>query len=163
MNSAGITSAQVFFDWLVEEGEYLRNLCRTLPQETVEMDYYLKLEALQSCQSRLQKYRQTFIAYVAGKRDTGSTYERKHRNEEENERKLISDVQALEACLKIEVRWVEGCDEWINAKKLVREATYCKALDKLECLLVARMFEMARLNVSGTGKHFQSCFCLFAS
>ncbi|KAE9386041.1 hypothetical protein BT96DRAFT_750157, partial [Gymnopus androsaceus JB14] len=63
----------------------------------------------------------------------------------------ICDVQALEACLSIEVRWVEGCKEWDEAKKLVKEAAYQKALDKLECLLVARIFEMARLNVSGTG------------
>ncbi|KAE9394363.1 hypothetical protein BT96DRAFT_827782, partial [Gymnopus androsaceus JB14] len=57
----------------------------------------------------------------------------------------------LEVCLNIEVRWVEGCEEWVKAKKMVKEASYRKALDKLECLLVARMSEMARLNVSGTG------------
>ncbi|KAE9385697.1 hypothetical protein BT96DRAFT_840355 [Gymnopus androsaceus JB14] len=34
---------------------------------------------------------------------------------------------------------------------MVKQASYQKALDRLECLLVARMFEMARLNVSGTG------------
>jgi len=152
MKNSGITSPQVFYDWLVEEGDYLRSLCRTLPQETVEMEYFLKLEALQSCQSRLLKLRQTYITYVAGKQGSGNIYERKHRNEEENERKLISDVHALEACLNIEVRWVEGCEEWVEAKKMVKEAVYRKALDKLECLLVARMFEMARLNVSGTGE-----------
>ncbi|KAE9387273.1 hypothetical protein BT96DRAFT_837864 [Gymnopus androsaceus JB14] len=51
MKSAGITSPQVFYDWLVEEGKYLCNLCRTPPQETVEMEYYLKLVALEACQS----------------------------------------------------------------------------------------------------------------
>ncbi|KAE9387863.1 hypothetical protein BT96DRAFT_781800, partial [Gymnopus androsaceus JB14] len=76
---------------------------------------------------------------------------RKHRNEEGNEWKLISDVQALEASLNVEVRWVEGCEEWVRARTMVKEAAYCKALDKLECLLVAWMFEIARLNVSGTG------------
>lgn len=160
MKNAGITSPQVFYDWLVEEGEYLRNLCRTPPQETVAMEYYLKLEALQSCQGRLLKLRQSFISYVAGKRDSGTSYEKKHRNEEENERKLIADVQALEAFLKIEVRWVEGCEEWVGAKKMVKEAEYQKALDKLESLLVARMFEMARLNVSGTGEHLSFLFLL---
>jgi len=116
------------------------------------MDYYLKLEALYACQSRLAMLRQGFIAYAAGKRDSGAAYERKHCNEEENERKLIADVQALEACLDICVRWTVGCDEWVEAKKLVKESAYRKALDKLECLLIARMFEMSRINVSGTGK-----------
>ena len=54
----------------------------------------------------------------------GSVYKRKHWNEEDNEQKLISDVQALEACLNIEVRWVEGCDKWAEAKKMVKEASY---------------------------------------
>lgn len=51
MKNAGITSPQVFYDWLVEEGKYLCNLCRMPPQETVEMEYYLRLVALEACQS----------------------------------------------------------------------------------------------------------------
>lgn len=156
MKSAGVTSPQVFYDWLTEESEYLRNLCSTPPQETVKMEYYLKLDALHSCQSRLTKIRQGFIAYIPGKRDSGGTYERKHRNEEENERKLIADVQALEACLDIQTRWTVGGDEWVKAKREVKEVEYRKTLDKLECLLIARMFEMSRLNVSGTGEPLTS-------
>ncbi|KAE9401183.1 hypothetical protein BT96DRAFT_938043 [Gymnopus androsaceus JB14] len=64
------------------------------------------------------------VTELPGTSGSGNIYERKHWNEEENEQKLIADVHALETCLSIEVR--------------------------LECLLVARMFEMARLNVSGT-------------
>lgn len=124
------------------------------------MEYYLKLEALQSCQSHLLKLCQAYIAYVSGKRDSGNIYESKHRNEEGNERKLIADVHALEVCLNVEVRWVEGCEEWLKAKKTVKEAAYRKALDKLECLLVVRMFEMARLNVSGTGENYWYMFLL---
>ncbi|KAE9391994.1 hypothetical protein BT96DRAFT_831189, partial [Gymnopus androsaceus JB14] len=149
MKVAGIASPQVFYKWLVEEGEYLRNLFSVPPQEAVESEYYLKLEALKNCQSRLLKLRSNYVAYVSGK--ATNIYETKCRHEEENEWKLISDVQALERSLAIEVRWVEGSDEWEAAKKVVREAAYRKALDKLESLLVARMFEMVRLNVSGTG------------
>ena len=60
------------------------------------------------------------------------------------------------------MRWVEGCKEWDEAKKLVKEAAYRKALDKLECLLVACIFEMARLNVSGTGKQPEVLHSKFA-
>jgi hypothetical protein len=45
-----------------------------------------------------------------------------------------------------------GWKEWNAAKKAVKEAAYWKALDNLEKLLIAQMFEMARLNVSGTGE-----------
>ncbi|KAE9388003.1 hypothetical protein BT96DRAFT_947939 [Gymnopus androsaceus JB14] len=53
MREAGITSSQAFYDWLVEEGEYLRNLTRTPPQEALKTEYYLKLEALQTTQGHV--------------------------------------------------------------------------------------------------------------
>ncbi|KAE9390804.1 hypothetical protein BT96DRAFT_832922 [Gymnopus androsaceus JB14] len=150
MKTAGITSPQTFYTWLLEEGKYLQNLAGTPPEETVKMEYYLKLEALQSCQSHLSKLRLNYVSYISGKQDMANIYERKCRNEEENELKLIADVQALEKSLEIKVRWVEESDEWATGKKMP-EAVYRKALDKLESLLVAQVFEMARLNVSSTG------------
>ena len=85
---------------------------------------------------------------------TTKRLEAKHRNEQENERKLIADVQALEIKLGLACRWKEGSEEWETAKKLVREREYRKALDKLEGLLVTRIFEMTRLNVAGTSALF---------
>lgn len=154
MEAAGITSSDVFFQWLEEESEYLRSLAEVPVEETLEMEYFLKLQSLFTCRARLKKVREVFVAYVPGRRDGSNTVETKHRNEEENERKLLADVQALEARLGITERWKEGSEPWIKAEKLVTEASYRKALDKLDRLLVARMFEMARLNVSGTGEYF---------
>ncbi|KAJ3890688.1 hypothetical protein GG344DRAFT_48941, partial [Lentinula edodes] len=148
MQESGISSPEVFYAWLVEEGEYLRNLCKTPPKETIEMEYFAKLDALQSCQRRLAEVRKAWIPYSATARDKTNTLETKHRNEQENERKLIADVQALEERLEISSRWIEGSEQWLKAKKMVGEAEYQKALDKLEGLLVARMFEMGRLNSS---------------
>ena len=51
---------------------------------------------------------------------------------------------------------MEGSEKWHAAKKTVKEVAYRKALDKLEGLLVARMFEMTRLNVAGTGAFLSS-------
>ncbi|KAJ3755177.1 hypothetical protein EV360DRAFT_50218 [Lentinula raphanica] len=151
MREAGIADPQVFYDWLVEEGQYLESLCRTPPRETLEMEYYIKLQALKDCQQRLAQIRLAWLPYRAGSRDNTNVLETKHRNEQENERKLIADVQALEGKLGVSSRWGEGSVEWERAKKAVREFDYQRALDKLEGLLVARMFEMARLNVAGTG------------
>ncbi|KAJ3897771.1 hypothetical protein F5879DRAFT_813533, partial [Lentinula edodes] len=95
MQEAGITSPQVFYDWLVEEGEYLRCLCQTPPKETLEMEYYLKLHALKGCQDRLAKARAAWLEYQPGSRDQTNALETKHRNESENERKLLADVQVL--------------------------------------------------------------------
>ncbi|KAJ3892332.1 hypothetical protein GG344DRAFT_45574 [Lentinula edodes] len=147
MREAGIASPQVFYDWLVEEGEYLQRLYQTPPKETLEMEYYLKLEALKSCQERLAKARAAWLGYQPGLRDQTNALKTKHRNESENERKLLADVQAFEARLELRKRWTESCDEYKLARTMVKEASYRKALDKLEALLVSRCFEMARLNL----------------
>jgi len=153
MIQAGI-QAENFFEWLEEEGNYLRSLTRTPPSETLEMEYFLKLESLTACQGRLQNVRDLWKAYKVSGNDTVTTRntETKHRNEQENERKLIADVQALEGRLGVTSCWKEGSEEWVSAKTLVKERKYRKALDKLEGLLVARIFEMSRLNVAGTGE-----------
>ncbi|KAJ3924950.1 MAG: hypothetical protein NXY57DRAFT_1044515 [Lentinula lateritia] len=122
MQESEISSPEVFYTWLVEEGEYLRNLCKTPPKETIEMEYFTKLDALQSCQRRLAEVRKAWIPYSATAHDKMNTLETKHRNEQENERKLIADVQALE----------EHSEQWLKAKKMVGKAGYQKALDKLE-------------------------------
>ena len=69
--------------------------------------------------------------------------ESKYHNEQENEQKLIANVQALEQKLGLQSHWLEGSKEWEAAKKLVTEREYRKALNKLEGLLVACIFEMS--------------------
>jgi hypothetical protein len=144
-------SASNFREWLEEEGEYLRSVSRTPPKETLQMEYYSKLSALADCEERLILARQAWVGYKPAERDQTSALETKVRNEQENQRKLIADIQALEGKLEISVRWSSECFEWRDAEKNVIEASYRKALDKLEGMLVARIFEMSRLNIAGTG------------
>lgn len=95
--------------------------------------------------------------YQPGGDTAADKIESNHRNEQENERKLIADVQALESKLGLASCWKVGSEEWEAAKKLIRERDYRKSLDRLEGLLVARIFEMSRLNVAGTGRsHWNS-------
>lgn len=53
----------------------------------------------------------------------------------------------------IKKRWVPGSEEWERVQKLVSKAKYQKALDKLEGLVVARLFELTKLNMSRTGAY----------
>jgi hypothetical protein len=101
MKATGITSTKVFYDWLVEEGEYLRGLCTTPPKETLESEYYLKLEALKSCQERLAKARLAWMSFEAGSRDQTALLETKRRHKQENKQKLLADVQALDSKLEV--------------------------------------------------------------
>ena len=48
-------------------------------------------------------------------------------------------------------RWTETSDEYRVAKQKVAERNYRRALDELERLVVQRLFELSKLNISGTG------------
>ncbi|KIK69852.1 hypothetical protein GYMLUDRAFT_150446 [Collybiopsis luxurians FD-317 M1] len=149
--AAKITDPSVFYEWLVEEGEYLQNLSQTPPEETLKIDYFNKLVALRECLAIVKETKEVWLTYVPGEKDKTNSLEHAARHARENERKLVQDIQTLEDKLEIQIHWTEGSEEWEETKKLVNSVKYRKALDKLEGLLVSRIFELSHLNVSGTG------------
>ncbi|THU84381.1 hypothetical protein K435DRAFT_589530, partial [Dendrothele bispora CBS 962.96] len=58
-------------------------------------------------------------------------------------------VRMLEQRLGITERWTPGTEQWEKTKKMVSSATYQRAVDK--GLVVARLFELTKMNMSGTG------------
>lgn len=60
-------------------------------------------------------------------------------------------VRELEVKLEIRQRWTRGSVAWNAAAEMVRRRTYQRALDQLEGLVVARMFELTKVNMSQTG------------
>lgn len=155
MKKANITTPTVFLDWLKEEAEYLQNLSTEPPKETLEMEYYQKLSDLYRATAIRKTTKDSWISYVRpedGGVDKTRALERAARHAMENVRKLTDEVQGLENKLDIRIRWAEGGEEWKAAEDLVSGAKYRRALDKLEGLLVRRMFEMGRLNIAGTGE-----------
>lgn len=54
--------------------------------------------------------------------------------------------------MNIQNRWVPESEEWKAAAKLVSMRQYQRCLDTLEGLVVARMFELTRMNMSQTGR-----------
>ncbi|KAJ3924409.1 MAG: hypothetical protein NXY57DRAFT_881555, partial [Lentinula lateritia] len=160
MRNAGIDDARIIFRWLEEEAAYLQNLSKEPPSETLQMEYYGKLVTLKECQAVLKEARHAWLSYRPGERDQTAALERTQRHAQENERKILADVHALESKLDIRIWWTEGSKEWDQAEALVTGAKYRRALDKLEGLLVSRIFELSRLNISGTGykmrKHLAS-------
>ena len=60
-------------------------------------------------------------------------------------------VVAMERKLGINVRWTSNCAEWKSSQVLLNTRTYRQALDNLEGLIVARLFELTKMNLSGTG------------
>jgi hypothetical protein len=69
----------------------------------------------------------------------------------ENYEKDLRVVQELETRLGVVKRWDLGSPEWQRAGELVAMRRYQRALDHLEGLIVARMFELTKMNMSQTG------------
>lgn len=160
MKRIGLTSPTSFLEWLEEEAEYLQCLTKAPVKETLQMEYYRKLVDLQLTSALVKETKENWVHYEpeSGQPDKTPALERARMHARENERKLVRDIQGLEEKLGVRARWAEGSDEWLAAEKLVSSSKYRNALDKLESLLVRRLFEMGRLNVAGTGN---LCFFLF--
>jgi len=86
-----------------------------------------------------------------GHGDTTGSLETSRRHALEVHEKHLQSVQDLEKKLEITQRWKVGSLEWRAAAKLVAMHKYQKALDNLEGLVVARIFELTKMNMSQTG------------
>jgi hypothetical protein len=78
--------------------------------------------------------------------------ETQRRHAMELREKALAAVQALEVRLSIHEHWTLGGAEWEAAARLVGRRRYQRTLDKLEGLIIARMFELTKMNMSGTGE-----------
>lgn len=88
-----------------------------------------------------------------GAHDVTSTTrnETARRHAIENYDKDLKVVQELEVKLGITRRWVPDDQEWRDAGRLVANRKLQRALDNLEGLVVARIFELSKMNRAGTG------------
>lgn len=82
---------------------------------------------------------------------SAGSLETKRRHALENRDKDLLVVQELELKLTVAVRWVPDCLEWKAAALMVGKRRYQRCLDDLEGLIVSRMFELTKMNMSQTG------------
>lgn len=90
-------------------------------------------------------------ASITNTRDTTQSRETERRHAQEVEAKDLIMVQTLELRLGIVCRWGPGDNEWKQAAVMVGKRRYQRCLDALEGLIVARMFELTKMNMSQTG------------
>ena len=62
-------------------------------------------------------------------------------------------VQSLEVRMGVLHRWGPNDNEWKEAVTMVGRRRYQRCLDALEGLIVARMFELMKMNMSQTGAY----------
>jgi hypothetical protein len=92
-----------------------------------------------------------FTNIVPGSQDFTRTTETKRRHAFEKHDKDLAAVHSLELRLGIIAHWVPGSPEWEEAGRLVSMQKYQRSLDNLEGLVVARIFELTKMNRSQTG------------
>lgn len=66
---------------------------------------------------------------------------------------IHEDVLQREEELDVELRWLPGQKPYEDALKELSHRKYQQALDKLERLIVQRLFELTKLGMSGTGAY----------
>ncbi|KAF8147971.1 hypothetical protein K438DRAFT_1779830 [Mycena galopus ATCC 62051] len=158
MASLGVESRSVFEMWLEKEKVYLESLTKEPVQETLQMEYYQKLVNLADHEKWLDELRSLglpFImsdgtsSYSMAAADTRRIETQRHHMLEVFSKTLVT-VQDLEVRLGITRRWEPDDEEWVAAARMVINRRYQRALDELEGLVVARMFELSKAHMSDT-------------
>ncbi|KAG1906182.1 uncharacterized protein F5891DRAFT_1125610 [Suillus fuscotomentosus] len=155
MQDLKVVDVSTFERWLEDEKAYLVGLTREPEEETLQMEYWQRLVNLAASSDALGA---AMAAVELPSEDSYETQVKRTRNTEGARRHALEDyernlkiVQALEGKLEITERWVPRDVEWQNAGRLVANRKYQRALDRLEGLIVARIFELSKMNRAGTG------------
>ncbi|KAJ7251888.1 hypothetical protein C8J57DRAFT_1437455 [Mycena rebaudengoi] len=137
MQAAGIQDVSEFRKRLDMEKKYLTDLKTDDEENTLQMEYYQKLVNLEERKQAIGE----------GSRATQVT----RRHAQENYDGALAAVQQQEEFMAIEIRWLPTSDEWAAAAYLVSTKRYRTALSRLERLVIQRMFELTKMNMSQTG------------
>ncbi|KAJ7236144.1 hypothetical protein C8J57DRAFT_1530245 [Mycena rebaudengoi] len=156
MGQEGVVDYQEFHKWLNEEKEYLAGLDTEsveLKKESLEMEYVQKLVNLSVSEAKVLTIQAAECAVALG----DGTYSpapvsyvaRRHAIEKRDRHAAV--VEELEEKLDIRERWTSEDVKWVAAVKDIKQRKYQLALDELEKLIVARIFELTNMNQSQTG------------
>ncbi|KAJ6551057.1 hypothetical protein DFH09DRAFT_1086373 [Mycena vulgaris] len=75
------------------------------------------------------------------------------RHAQESYDRVLADVQESEAKMGIDPRWTLESKEWEDVALLVSRRRYRLSINQLEALVLKRMFELTKMNMSGTGRN----------
>ena len=92
-------------------------------------------------------------ASITSTRDTTQSQETERCHAQEVTAKDLLVVQSLEVRMGVLHWWGPNDNEWKEAATMVGRRRYQRCLDALEGLIVARMFELTKMNMSQTGAY----------
>ncbi|KIJ58808.1 hypothetical protein HYDPIDRAFT_178002 [Hydnomerulius pinastri MD-312] len=153
-----ISDDLIFHTWLAEERAYLLSRRKEPEEETLQMTYWQKLTDLAQSKVRLRATDgwsvitpATADEHLEGDVRLTTRSEMIRCHAQENYDGNLAVVQELELKLGIRRHWEPDDEEWQRAGRLVANRKYQRALDALESLVVARIFELGKMNQAGTG------------
>ncbi|KAJ6563273.1 hypothetical protein DFH09DRAFT_920315 [Mycena vulgaris] len=147
MEAVGINGREDFIERLEQEKAYLKGLSKEPEAETQQMEYYPRLVNLSarrlvsSCRFLLQS------ADQLGSKENGTV----KRHARENFDKAMTAVQEIERRLEVQTRWTPGSKEWQDVALLAASRRYRLSVNWPETLVVRRLFELTKMNMSQTG------------
>jgi hypothetical protein len=75
------------------------------------------------------------------------------RHAREGYERALAEVEASEIKMDIRKHWEWESAEWLEAEELANTRKYRKCINELGALVLKCMFELTKMNLSGTGTH----------
>ncbi|KAJ6528680.1 hypothetical protein DFH09DRAFT_1327690 [Mycena vulgaris] len=141
MAQLGVQDVSEFPERLEQEKEDLNGLGKEPEEETDQMEYLNRL-------IKLMDKREIFDTRCA---ENSKSTKTTRRHAQESYDRALADVQESEAKMGIDPRWTLESKEWDDAALLVSRRRYRLSINQLEALVLKRMFELTKMNMSGTG------------
>ena len=149
--------------WEKEEGEFFADLGDEREYDIRAVTYVRLLQQLQELGTqRYQTTRRMYDIVISSGADASSyanqvkstrKCEARRRYVMKEEERLEIEIGELELLMDINQRWTPATPQYAEAVKYLKERTYHRALEKLQKLVILRLFELHKLNLSRTGKH----------
>ncbi|KAK7689644.1 hypothetical protein QCA50_007437 [Cerrena zonata] len=153
--------------WEKEQAEYFEALGKEPEGDRLKVEYVELLQALDKAANEKAHANLAFLgnagdsifvtenpsphrAAYAKAVSTTLKLETRRRVTRERYDNILQEVIELEVQFQIPKRWVPGDPEYMEALKYIAERKYTRALDRLQQLVVQRLFELHKMNLSGT-------------
>ncbi|KAJ7648125.1 hypothetical protein FB45DRAFT_734236 [Roridomyces roridus] len=160
MRDEDVVDREEFVQALADETVYLKELWKSSKkaEDTAETRYFsahllwvyltpVCRAKVTACRAAIRKSQSDNAAFTPGK----SKAELALRHALEKRERSAMALADIELELGIATRWTPTSPSYIAAEEEARSLEYQRALDRLELLVVERLFELTKMNQSGTG------------
>ncbi|KAG0708173.1 hypothetical protein DFH29DRAFT_979487 [Suillus ampliporus] len=167
-HSLGISDGDIKV-WRAEQSEYLR-ACGQEPEYDIHAIAYVEmLQKLRDARAASENASSLFLGatpsdYQYSTVNTSYTNDLSHTRKIETQRRhateqydqILHEVTALEVEMGIMRRWEPIDPQYIDTIKFIATRSFHKSLANLQCLVVQRLFELHKLNISKTSYHMRT-------